>query len=316
MPVSDEKLNVLSTDKDSDSLIDLDAVDFILESLEGMQVALDVDPLSGGPKRLQGKIAKARNYLSKVQRWWHIVGRADHSLNRKLLLLNVEIQIREDDLLANDPEVQRASQQSIRDREAVAHCKLKDELMEKFRLEQAVHDTTTMLRALSAKRTDLKDTISRLRDQMRLCQDELGLGLKWGSKIPDLDLKVTPHPEMSQAISDDADVVLSDLLGSGDGGSDEDIEVPSRDAVEAGTMRRNRNDPPPKPRETKVAPFPGEEVAAEEPPPPDAPSEQVDGALEALDMDELDSILSEEIEAPPETVPPSVDDGLPDDFWD
>jgi hypothetical protein len=301
---------VVLTIKDGKPLVDLEAVTFILEALEGMQVGLDVDPLSGGPKRLQGKIAKARNYLSKVQRWWHIVGRADHTLNRMLLLLNSEIQIREDDLLANDPEVQRAAQQSIRDREAITHCKLKDERMEKFRLEQAVHDTTTMLRALSAKRTDLKDTISRLRDQMRLCQDELSLGMKWGSKVPGLDLTVEAQPEMSRAVSEDADMLINDVLGSGDGASDEDFEVPSHE-----TVRHNRNDPPPKPRAEKVPPFPGEEAEAAPPPAPDATPEQVDGALDALDMDELDTILSEE-DSPKETTAPSVGDGLPEDFWD
>ena len=37
---------------------------------------------------------------------------------------------------------------------------------------------------IKSRRTDLKDVQGRLRDQLRLCQEETGLGAKWGSRAP------------------------------------------------------------------------------------------------------------------------------------
>ena len=132
--MSEDKTNILCLEaKEGDSLVDLDAVDFLLNAMEGMSIELDRDPLGGGPTRLQSKLATVRNMLSKLQRWYHIVSRADHTLGRSLLLINTELELRVKDLLANDPEVKKPT--SHRDREAVAHYKLRALFQEKYRLE-------------------------------------------------------------------------------------------------------------------------------------------------------------------------------------
>lgn len=344
--MSGDKINILCLDaKEGASLVDLDAVDFLLNAMEGMSIELDKDPLGGGPTRLQSKLATVRNMLSKLQRWYHIVSRADHTLGRSLLLINTELELREKDLLANDPDVKKPA--SHKDREAVAHYKMRTLFQEKYRLEAAVHDTTSVLRALSQKRTDLKDTISRLRDQVRLCQDELTLGRKWGSQVPESNLVITPEPRLSEAVSEDAEVTLAELLSENEGASLYDFEVPTRASLEESIQDKRST-----PSDTTHIEFLGasfvcegeylvgsaesdSEVSLEksilmtaasqqdmdseekiEDNPPDL-AVPMDSALEELSMDVLDELFQEaQGVVALDTDAEVIEDGLPDDFWD
>jgi hypothetical protein len=236
-----EKLTVLRWDAKV-PLIDMTAVEYILGSLESMEVSLDPDPISLGPTRLQKKIAKARNLLTRVEKWFQIVHRADHDISRALLMARSIFSLKETDLIANDPEVKRAKAQ--KSREAIAHYKLKDDLLECFALEQAANDTDAVLRALNTKRTDLKDVVSRLRDQIQLCTAELGLNRKWGSDLEEHlsnkveELRLEAHPDLSDVIEKDADIILDDILGD-----DSDCNVPSRRVLETRALRMNKEGP-------------------------------------------------------------------------
>jgi len=39
-----------------------------------------------------------------------------------------------------------------------------------------------LIKVIKAKRTDLKDLQGRIRDQHKLCQEQIGLGQRWGGK--------------------------------------------------------------------------------------------------------------------------------------
>ena len=60
-------------------------------------------------------------------------------------------------------------------------------------MSQTQSDLEAVLTVIKAKRADLKDVQGRLRDQIKLCHEEIGLGARWGSKpapgteAPDLD---------------------------------------------------------------------------------------------------------------------------------
>jgi hypothetical protein len=66
----------------------------------------------------------------------------------------------------------------------MASMKLKGEVEEVSHLQSVLDDLETLVTVIKAKRSDLRDVQGRLRDQIRLCQEEIGLGSHWGSKPP------------------------------------------------------------------------------------------------------------------------------------
>jgi hypothetical protein len=171
-------------------LVAVEVVDQVYEQLRDMGIDLDEDPLSHGPKRIQQKIAQVRNMMTVVQRYYQVIAQKDHILKRALNASEALLKIGTMELFAHDPEVKQC--RSVKDREALAHTKLSKEVREKIRYSAAVFETETLLQALKVKERDLKDTATQLGRQMRLCQDEIGLGRRWGKDeikgdIPDIE---------------------------------------------------------------------------------------------------------------------------------
>jgi hypothetical protein len=50
------------------------------------------------------------------------------------------------------------------------------------RLASTRDDLVMIMSAVKSKKADLKDAQGRLRDQLKLCQEQIGLGQRWGSK--------------------------------------------------------------------------------------------------------------------------------------
>lgn len=163
-------------------LLEDDDVDIIYKRLEGLRVELDSDPLAYGPKRLNHKVAACRKALSEAERIFCDLSQRLAAAKKSLRASTAAYQLAQKYLFANDPEVRAG--RNVSDREAFAAIKLKNEWMQVKRLEQTVEDLEAVMTVVRAKRTDLKDTEGRLRDQMRLCQEEIGLGSRWGSKPP------------------------------------------------------------------------------------------------------------------------------------
>ncbi len=166
-------------------------VESVFRTLSAMEVALDADPLQFGPKRLNGKVAGARGMLTecegvflKVSLWLQKY-RAAHRT------LEMELDLAKKHLYANDPEVRAG--RNVADRDALATMKLRDQARALSAVAQSQSDLEAMLTVVKAKRADLKDVQGRLRDQMKLCHEEISLGGRWGSKpapgtlAPDLD---------------------------------------------------------------------------------------------------------------------------------
>jgi len=159
--------------------------------LAAMEVPLDPNPIQYGPKRLNTKVAQARNTLTRCEAIAMEVGERLHWLKRGLLAENALLDYKVKNMMANDPEVR--SGRNVSDRESIAHTKLVDDRRKINDLTLAVHDASSLASIVRAKRTDLKDVQGRLRDQRNLCMDEISLGARWGSKlppdVPDPDLK-------------------------------------------------------------------------------------------------------------------------------
>lgn len=192
----------------------------VFNTLSQMQVDLDSDPLVFGPKRLNAKVALCREYLSKCQQVYLQLADDLHRLSRAHRQLKLDFDLQVQDLLANDPEVR--SQKNIRDREAVASSKLRAERELIFRVETSISDIDSVITVVKTKREDLKDIQGRIRDQVKLCQEEIGLGLKWGSAPPPGTTFALPtHPKVDPRLLED----FQEVVGGIDGESSvEDLE--------------------------------------------------------------------------------------------
>lgn len=198
--------------------IDKPFVERIFGALSEMEMELDVDPLQHGPKRLTSKIAKARGMLTRCERIYLQIAHMLQQYRAANRAAQMDFDLGMQGLLTNDPEVRGGS--NVRDREAIATMKLHEEHKVLRELGSGVLDLEAVMSATKAKRTDLKDVQGRLRDQMKLCNEEIGLGARWGSKpapgqqTPDLDAS----PRVDVTTVDE----LRDLFN----GADVELEAP------------------------------------------------------------------------------------------
>jgi len=157
-------------------------IDNIYKVIGSLNVSLDPDPLSYGPKRLNAKIAETRAHKSRIGRVFNQVSHDLGIYRRELRKIEAALKIAHDHLLHTDPEVRAGS--NVADREAAVTVKLRKYVQRRMKLEGAIRDLEEVMTVIKAKRSDIGDTQGRLRDQMKMCQEELGLGLRWGSKAP------------------------------------------------------------------------------------------------------------------------------------
>lgn len=154
----------------------------LFAQLGKLEIQLDADPLVYGPKRLNEKVAIARKMLTECERMFLDVSQKHSAYKRDQRQAELVLDLSMKNLLANDPEVRAG--RAVSEREAIATGKLKEEVQDVASARQAIEDLEAVLTVIKAKRSDLRDVQGRLRDQIRLCQEEIGLGGRWGSKHP------------------------------------------------------------------------------------------------------------------------------------
>jgi hypothetical protein len=162
--------------------LDPQYADDIFTELGSLEVGLDSDPLVYGPKRLNGKIALSRKMTARCERLYLDVSQKLSQYKRAFRQAELDLDLAKKHLLANDPEVRAG--RAVSERDAIAYGKLKVEVQALHHATHAVEDLDAVLTVVKAKRSDLRDVQGRLRDQIRLCQEEIGLGGRWGSKSP------------------------------------------------------------------------------------------------------------------------------------
>ena len=190
----------------------------IFAALSAMEVTLDFDPIAHGPKRMNAKIAVCRNHLDRCQQIYLQMSNDLHVFNRAMRTTKVEFDLRMQDMLTNDPETRAG--RSVRDREAIATMKLRAERESMATMESSISDLEAVMTVVKAKRDDLKDILGRIRDQLKLCQEEIGLGSRWGSapapgqvvpsRLAGMGIDPTLLAEVANLPGDD-EVSLSDL---------------------------------------------------------------------------------------------------------
>ena len=180
-----------------------------------MSVELDADPIAYGPKRLNNKTAELRNMLSRCERIALNVAESLHMNKRKLMLEESDFELQMDSLLATDPEVRAG--RSTEERKALGNAKLREARVRIAELNSEIQDLESLMKAVKMKRSDLKDIQGRLRDQRNLCLDEIGLGARWGSKIPPESKRSKLEPGLdfadgsdTQSVDDVLDIFTED----------------------------------------------------------------------------------------------------------
>lgn len=161
-------------------MITQDYIDGVYQRLSEMDVELDADPLQFGPSRLNQKTAEVRGYLSNTERIFMEVSHNLQQYKRNLLVAQTQYKLEVTSLMTNDPIVRSGRSQP--EREAIAATRLVPLQVSINDLTLAVHDLEDVLSVIKAKRADLKDLQGRLKDQLKLCQEQLGLGQRWGSR--------------------------------------------------------------------------------------------------------------------------------------
>lgn len=192
-------------------------VDEILDRISEMELKLDYDPILKGPKFLTEQTAVLRNYMNEAQRYQEEVNRKKVKLRRRLRGLESEYDIRYDDLMVSDPEVQDFGNQS--QRESMVRYKLREIREEIDSLKRQVSDLEAVEEAIDNKYSHLRETGWDLSRQQKLIRDELKAGGHWGDErearprddVSESEVEIDPDEvERAGAVDDDFDV--DDLL--------------------------------------------------------------------------------------------------------
>lgn len=161
----------------SDPAVEPARIESLYNDLATMQVELDADPLGLGPKRLNEKVSQSRGMLSRCETIYLSVSQDLYRYKRRLRSASADFKLQLRDLLTNDPEVRMG--RNVTDREAIASNKLRPEAEVIDHLTACVEDLEAVLTVVRMKRADLKDIQGRLKDQLKICQEEISLGGRW-----------------------------------------------------------------------------------------------------------------------------------------
>lgn len=205
-------------------------IDSVYTELADMQMELDNDPIRFGPKRLNSKVADCKKLVSRCTEIEINLATLLAKILRQQRTAEAELELLMQDLLATDPEVRAG--RSVRDREAIANTKMREERSFCRMVTEAGEELKAAITVVKAKKADLKDTQGRLKDQVRLIQEEIALGSQWGTAPPP-GMKVSlPRDAESYTKSGRNDVeTLIDNVGSvmdeilEDCDSDNDVEM-------------------------------------------------------------------------------------------
>lgn len=190
-------------------------IESVYEDLKRMEVPLDSDPIMYGPKALNAKVALCRRHLDRCLHIFLQVSDDLHKVKRAFRRAKADFDLQMQDLIVNDPEVRAG--RSMRDREATATLKLRSGREKIDLLETASSDLEMALIVVRAKRDDLKDVQGRIRDQIKLCAEEIGLGAKWGSVSRTVTVDIDHHPRVDVKALEEVQEILSQIEKDDDG---------------------------------------------------------------------------------------------------
>jgi len=165
--------------------VNLDRVKAIYSELENYEIKLDPDPVSRGPRYLQGLIATCRNHLNSVSRLILEVHQEKQVLDRDLRAQDASFQVSFDNLLANDERIRRLP--NIEDRKATAKVFLRDEISGIETLKSEIHDLEYVEKAVRHRHRELSATMGEIKLQKSLISAEIHTGAMYGDERAQAD---------------------------------------------------------------------------------------------------------------------------------
>jgi len=157
-------------------------VNSLYERLTNMDVQLDPNPLEMGPGAINNKHSELRKAISNLEKISLEVLHNLHSFKRELTTQKLNYSLEQTRLMATDPQVKVGRSQA--EREALASTKLTRHIIQINELELAVQDLEAADKVIKGKRNDLKNLQATLKDQYRVCQEQIALGGRWGRGAP------------------------------------------------------------------------------------------------------------------------------------
>lgn len=280
-------------------VVDQERLSSTYEELGAMDVRLDPNPIIYGPTRFNNRIAKVRSMLSRVEQVFLQVSEDLHWFKRKYRGLTTLYELEKRDLMINDPKCRVGRSQG--EREALADVQLRKKIEKIEDLKSNAEDLEILMAAIKSKRTDLKDIQGRMRDQMKMIDQDQAMGARWGKQ---------PAPALADAsVNDHIDSLLTTVNEEMETTEDvedvEDVEVvddhhdPAPVADVLDFQPSTLEDPPePEPEPEEESPVYEEPLIPEE----DAEGDLPDDDHQAEDADEFLDALDP---TPPE---PEVED--------
>lgn len=160
--------------------MNLERVKAIYTEIEKFEIALDPDPVSRGPRYLQGLIATCRNNLNAVSKLMLEVHQEKQYLDRDLRARDAAFQVNFDNLLANDERIRRLP--NIEDRKSTAKVFLREEIGCIEALKSEIHDLEYVEKAVRHRHRELAATMNEIKLQKSLIQAEIHTGAMYGDE--------------------------------------------------------------------------------------------------------------------------------------
>ncbi len=187
--------------------VDKERIDRVYAEIDNMEeILLDPDPLGSGPAKMNQTRSRVRNQMTRCTalelQILQDMGWYKHEITR----LEAQMELKIADLLANNAKVKMG--RSADDRRALAEVELKDEF-HVLQTQKRRYDTLeVMVKVVRVKKSDLKNLQTQLRDQMKTCEHELGLGRNWGSRLP---VSVTGELELEKQLTEVGAMTVGNL---------------------------------------------------------------------------------------------------------
>jgi len=147
-------------------------LDAILDEIAEFRVDLAEDPTLPelGTKYLQSSLAKCRAFLNRTHYYLQLTKRYEKDLKSNLKLLELNVDLKFNGLLADDATVRQ--QPSIDDRKALAISMMNSEYEEIAKLRASLMDAEETVKLVKAKYDDLNRTNSDIKLQRHLVKDD------------------------------------------------------------------------------------------------------------------------------------------------
>lgn len=147
-------------------------LDKILEEVSAFQIELEPDPTLPhlGGTYLRELVSKCRNYSNRVQHYMRQVAIQTRELSRELKIKQLDLEMKTQELLAEDERVRRQS--NIKDREAMAAGLLKQEHLERDALQVAISDLMEVQKILRSSHRELAGTNQDIKSMRQMVKDD------------------------------------------------------------------------------------------------------------------------------------------------